>query len=728
MDPSDIEDIKNAIKLGIQEGVASAGGGGGTAGGAGGAAAPPAAPDMSAQIGAAQQYLNQLQAMQQTDETRRQIAEQQLRIAQLQLQEGQRRSDLTADELKALQDAVKLRERELATLKASAAEQEKMLETLKAYGKEVGGAFKVFDAHPLFNAQKIFDVGKALFSAKGGALAFVKSLGVGIITSFIDNIIGMVFAMEKARSEFQKATGATREYGNMVMDVYHANAMYTVSMEETTAAFGDLFTGASSFNQMSVETQRQVGQTVAMLQGFNVATSDAAAGFENLVRVMGQTGAQAEESLRELTALAIDFGVAPSQMISDFAQVSPQLAKLGRDGEKAFKNLARVSKITGIEISKLLDITSKFDTFEGAADTAGQLNAALGGNFVNAMDLMMETDPVGRFEMIRGALDDAGLAFDDMDYYQRQFYANALTGGDVRQLALMMSGNMGALGEEVEMTASDYEALAERQASMATLMEKFQGIIEALTPKLLPLLYKFHEFADELISNEDAFKNLQARVEKFFEPIKSLFGIIKMIIDNWQLFLAGWITYKALVIGLTAVVNAKALAERAAASSTNLASSATILQLAAMKRAVPVFVAMGAAVMMMGLGVAAAALGIAELVRAFGGLGSAAGAAATAVGLMMIPFVAFFALMAFVIYSGVGPLTAGVMLSIGAAALMMGGGVALAAYGIAALVTAISGAGAGPLLAFGLALGMIATGVGLLNLSLAALANPLTLT
>ena len=51
-------------------------------------------------------------------------------------------------------------------------------------------------------------------------------------------------------------------------------------------------------------------------------------------------------------------------------------------------------------IRKVKDVeeTNKFDTFEGAADQAGKLNAALGGNFVNAMDLMMATNPAERLE------------------------------------------------------------------------------------------------------------------------------------------------------------------------------------------------------------------------------------------------------------------------------------------------------------------------------------------
>ena len=118
-------------------------------------------------------------------------------------------------------------------------------------------------------------------------------------------------------------------------------------------------------------------------------------------------------------------------MAADFANAGGQLAKFGDDGVRAFKDLAIVSKSTGLSIDKLLKITDKFDTFEGAAEQAGMLNAALGGNFVNAMDLMTTTDPVERFEMIQDAITNTGLSFNDMSYYQKKFYAEAAGLDDV---------------------------------------------------------------------------------------------------------------------------------------------------------------------------------------------------------------------------------------------------------------------------------------------------------
>ena len=93
------------------------------------------------------------------------------------------------------------------------------------------------------------------------------------------------------------------------------------------------------------------------------------------------------------------------------------LAKLGDNGVEAFSELSRISKITGMEMNKLLAVTDKFDTFEGAAESVGKLNALLGGPFLNSMEMVMETDPTERMKKLSDGLRDSGKSFDQMSYY-----------------------------------------------------------------------------------------------------------------------------------------------------------------------------------------------------------------------------------------------------------------------------------------------------------------------
>jgi hypothetical protein len=199
----------------------------------------------------------------------------------------------------------------------------------------------------------------------------------------------------------------------------------------------------------------------------------------------------------------MDIGVAPSKMAADFAAAGSHLAKFGKDGVRAFKDLQVASKITGIEVGRLLSITEKFDTFEGAAEQAGKLNAALGGNFVNAMELLTATDPVERFEMIRNSILDTGLAFDDMSYFQRKFFADSMGLQDVGELALVMSGKMDTLNGDIGKTSKQFEDMAERAHAVQGFQEQLNALFAEMVPVLMPAVEMLRTFMSFLSENRE---------------------------------------------------------------------------------------------------------------------------------------------------------------------------------------------------------------------------------
>jgi len=103
-------------------------------------------------------------------------------------------------------------------------------------------------------------------------------------------------------------------------------------------------------------------------------------------------------------------------------------------------------------MGKLIQMTDKFDTFEGAAEAAGSLNAALGGNFVDSMSLMMEDDPAERFKIIRDAIESSGQSLDTMSRKQKMFMAGQLD-MSVADFTKAMSGDLSALEDTSESAA-----------------------------------------------------------------------------------------------------------------------------------------------------------------------------------------------------------------------------------------------------------------------------------
>jgi hypothetical protein len=240
---------------------------------------------------------------------------------------------------------------------------------------------------------------------------------------------------------------------------------------------------------MTNKDQREaLAETGAVLQQLGVDQQTYATIIQNTTKMMGQSAGQAEATSRELVAFAKDIGVAPAQLTAQFSQMGRSMARFGAQGVQAFKDLARIQKITGMEMSKVLSLTDQFDTFEDAAKLTGKLNAALGGNFVNAMDMMMETDPAERFGMIRDSILDAGLSFNEMSYYQRKFYTDSLGLSDVGDLAMMLSGNMDSLDDSMEQNSASLIEMKKNAQAVQSLQKQWNALLAAATPIIIPLI------------------------------------------------------------------------------------------------------------------------------------------------------------------------------------------------------------------------------------------------
>ena len=570
---------------------------------------------------------------------------------------------------------------------------EESVTSAKDLGKSLGGAFKgAFGGKDY--AGTMVKMAKALRGGSVSALALGDAVASAAIGAFVNNIVGMAVALHDAESQFMKATGASEDFARAVTTTFDQTKEYGVTVKDASAATEALYKSYTDFTFLAEDTRVSLQNTVAVLSRYGIAVGDMAKGTQIATKMLGVSAQNAGRVQEEIADYAMAIGVAPAQMAASFAGAGANLAKFGDQGVRVFKDMQRTAKITGMEMDKLFQMTNKFDTFEGAATQAGKLNAALGGNFVNAMDLMMTTDPAERFDMIRSSILDAGLSFDTMSYYQKNFYKDALGLGDVSELALVLSGRQDLLAGSTNRNAASYEELAERAKTMQSLQEKWNAAIAENTPVLERMINGLSLVAKH-------FDTIIA-VLQILVPMYVVFRSLSMIQNGLLMIGNGLLWLRAKLTGSQAsaqlALNAangsgvppvvaldaanKSLGKSGAGATKNLVGLA------------PVLATIGVAALGVGVGIYAAATGIAALVLSFKDLGDMAPYAVNAIIGLTVIFGAFFALMAVVIYSGVGPLTAGVMFAIGGAALMMGAGVGLAAFGMSKLVESFAGLGA----------------------------------
>ena len=231
----------------------------------------------------------------------------------------------------------------------------------------------------------------------------------------------MAFDLDKATAEFKKQTGIMdKEYTDAIVNTYEEFRQFGVSIENSAAAQGALTQTFTDYTMLSKNERSTIMKTTAVFEAQGIAAQSTAEAFQVATKYLGETATAADDTVRQMVAFSRELGVAPEKMLKDFAAAGPQLAKFGDQAEKAFKELSVQSKETGMAVQRMLDVVSQFDTFEGAATAAGKLNAMLGGPFLGTLEMIAATNPAERFEMLRGALTDAGKDFETMGYYEKQ--------------------------------------------------------------------------------------------------------------------------------------------------------------------------------------------------------------------------------------------------------------------------------------------------------------------
>jgi len=348
-----------------------------------------------------------------------------------------------------------------------------------------------------------------------GLQAAGKKMGALALFTLIEQTITLAVTLGDAENAFMKATGASEDFARSISRTYEEGRKFTATAEDMSKSATSLFNTFTDFTFQDQQTRDGLIKTGAVLDKLGVSNENFAQGIQIATKGLSMSAEDASQSMLDLQKFAEELGVAPDMLAGQFAEAGDTLMKLGENGDEAFRDLAAAAKVTGLQVNKLLNIVNQFDTFEGAARQAGKLNAALGGNFVNAMDLMMETDPTARFEQIRDAILDTGLSFDDMSYYQKNFYKDALGLDSVGDLALALSGNMDAVSEETKKTSQDFQEAAERAKTLASFQEQLNAVFAQMIPILTPLI--------------DAFRGLLTFVSDNIGMLKLLGGTLLVV-------------------------------------------------------------------------------------------------------------------------------------------------------------------------------------------------------
>ena len=668
-------------------------------------------------------------------------------LQDLLLDVAQKQSQVELEKLETLRNEAKELGKMTPEIAQQVADQEKILETaikqeetLEKQNAAMDGVrqgsqalamglFKSREASGTFAGQLFLAAGHA-----GGVGEVINSIGKGLASALKPaNLMAGLFhrvqmstkeafgSMDNFRAELAKSGASLEQYGDLMTNTTNQTIAAGVGMKDAQQSILALHAGMSSFNTMSEANQQTLTNTTATMSKLGVDAQTSAGNLETLTKSLGMNAKQADIATKEIAATAQALGVSQQKMASDFASAGPQLAAHGEKAVQVFRKMAAQSKATGVAMGSLLSIAGQFDTFEGAAEAAGKLNAVLGTQ-LNSIDLLTASEDE-RIRMLQDSVAATGKSFDSMNKFEKQALAAAAGISDVNEAAKIFgttSQQMDKAATSAEKMALANKELQERAASASTAQEKINVLMERFAVAVTPAINFVHMMLDGIMALDQALGG--AFIPTMFILIGVMFALskIQQAAIFWSKVQVGWNMI------VTRSIKAKTDAEKDAMTQGQQSNTVGGGFLKTLKEFGEVlsknakgFLAFGAAMLMVGAGIGLAALGMAEFVKAFAGLGVEQLIAVT-LGLLMLlgAMVAIAALMV----SGIGPAAVIGLLAFGAAFLLIGAGVALAGIGMAKFVTSIVGLSA---VSVGIANSAIA--VGTLTYAILTLASALAL-
>ena len=256
------------------------------------------------------------------------------------------------------------------------------------------------------------------------------NMGISVFKKFSEASVVLTMEIDNASSAFAKATGTGNQYKNVIKAAEFQNRRYGVSASESAAATSTLIGGFSEFLMIDGELQKALVTEITQFEKFGVAAGTSAKFLENVTRTTGRSIPATQRLQKSIMGTANAFGDDLNKVMEESAEIMPKLAIHGKDLERVFNNLYSASKRTGMGMGEIVSFAEKFDTFDTAAQAAGNLNAVLGqmggAPIVDTMQILEETDPAKRMQLFSDAIQQSVGDFEQLGYYQQKAIANTM--------------------------------------------------------------------------------------------------------------------------------------------------------------------------------------------------------------------------------------------------------------------------------------------------------------
>jgi hypothetical protein len=419
-----------------------------------------------------------------------------------------------------------------------------------------------------------------------------QEIGASILQKVYASTYEGVILLDSQRAALNRATGAIIGYTSELNNTANVVAINGVSAEAAGNAMISLAKNFSNFNETSSRTRVELASTIANLSALGINSDLAAKNMSTLVQSFGMSTEKAMATSKELAVLANSLGTSPERIATDFAAAASTLVVYGDKGIEVFRGLEAAAKASGLEVSNLLGIVKKMDTFQGAAESAGKLNAILGGGLLNSSELLMASEEQ-RIRLVVEAVQTQGVQFKDLDKYTQMSIANAAGITDMAQANKLFGMSLSEYDKytiQAEKSKDVTSKLDFMVQSASTSFDKLKVAGQQMAIFLTPLVFIFSALVDGFVMGVssinffiEAIKSGYSYIGDFFkqfEPIRKIFNFIAEyipIVDILAITFKFLATSIGLVVGMLVAARVASIAYNAVLFISKLATDGVII-------------------------------------------------------------------------------------------------------------------------------------------------------
>jgi len=379
----------------------------------------------------------------------------------------------------------------------------------------------------------------ATVTSVAGAFAATKIPGV---KQFFGTIIGKAKALylelSTVTTGFAKFTGqvirgdnATKNLSGRLINLQKRSRMLGATIKNLSESMTTMAKSSRTYGMLMGTNRKQNTRLVDGLTEMSFRFSKVGLGAENFGKaldVIGNTYRRSDiiKQGKLLGAELVNIGRATGQsadsIANDFSAAMDHLAAYSLPkAREEFKKLSAISAVTSIEMGKVMSIAGQFDDIEATASAVGDLNAMMGGPYLNTLDMVNATDSE-RIEILKDMMAQSGETFDSIggSAASNRFYKKAIAKAlktDVQTAARMFSAKQTDIDstiKSIDTQGASYSQLSKAAKNASTsITEQLGSSVQSTL-----LMNKAFKATDSLM------RNVHVQIAKVGDLIKETFG------------------------------------------------------------------------------------------------------------------------------------------------------------------------------------------------------------